>query len=313
MTNMWMVRAGPDSFLINEFLDFNLVAIGWNLGDLTDKTPDEITELFKNKYSNTRSANQVINFVNEIKVGDYVITSDSENKVYFLGKITSNFYYSDKIKETDLSGDNYFNIRDVKWLCKIPKDLLNKSTQATLGTPTTVYNIKEDSKKDILNFFNEINNIKQIRTVSLSNKDPDCLTYDMVTNYLSDVLINQRNCHFHYIRRNIDFIGRTLALFKYECKLIGKGILYDEVKEPIVSNGINYNGSLLVEKDSIGVFAEPVDFDELKKYVPNAKTLMRDQIIDVKYLDEINSMVEKHLGVAILINMKSQLKELENI
>lgn len=44
---MWMVRAGSNSFLIDDFKQNNLVAIGWNLGDLTNKSGDEIYELFR--------------------------------------------------------------------------------------------------------------------------------------------------------------------------------------------------------------------------------------------------------------------------
>ena len=297
MANMWMVRAGPDSFLIKEFLDLNLVAIGWNLGDLTNKSSEEITELFKNKYSNTRSANQVIRFVHELNVGDHVITADNENNIH-LGKIASDYYYSDKIKKTDSSGDYYFDVRDVEWLCEISKSLLKKSTRATLGSQTTVYNIKEESKNDILNIFDKINEIKQIRTVTLTNTDPDCLTYDMTINFLSNLLVNERNCEFHYIRKNINLIGRTLVLFKYGGKLIGKGIFYKEINEPIIVKDVEYNGSFLVEKDSIGIFDNPIDLKELQKYIPYIKTLTRDQIIDIKYLDKINQMIEKHIKPA---------------
>ena len=294
MINMWMVRAGPDSFLINEFLDLNVIAIGWNLGDLTNKSSEEITELFKKKYSSTYSANQVIKFVQEINVGDYVVTPDNKNNIY-LGKITSDYYYSDLIKKTDSSGDHYFDVRNVEWLGVISKSLLKKSTRATLGSQSTIYSIKEEPKKDILNIFDNINEIKQIRTVTLANTDPDCLTFEMAINYLSFVLINQRDCKFHYIRRNIDLIGKTLVLFKYGGRLIGKGFFYDEIKEPVVSNGVEYNGSFLVEKDSIGIFDNPIDLKELQEYVPDVKTLTRDQIIDMKYLDEINRMIKKHI------------------
>lgn len=39
---MWMVRAGENAFLIDDFKDLNIVAIGWNVGDLSGKSPDEI-------------------------------------------------------------------------------------------------------------------------------------------------------------------------------------------------------------------------------------------------------------------------------
>ena len=119
MANMWMVRAGSNSFLINEFLNQNLIAIGWNLGDLSDKSSNEIIELFKNKYLDTRSAKQVVRFVQDINIGDYVITSDNESKIYYLGIITSSYYYSHKIRGFDSSGDFYSDIRDVEWIGEI--------------------------------------------------------------------------------------------------------------------------------------------------------------------------------------------------
>lgn len=140
-----------------------------------------------------------------------------------------------------------------------------------------------------------MNKIKQIRTVTLSKNDSDCATYDDAINFLSNILINQRDGHFHYIRRNVNLIGRTLVLFKYEGRLIAKGIFYDEVTESVNINNVSYNGYYLVEKDSIGIFTDFIERDEIKKHVPTIKSMNRDQVIDIKYLDEINSMIEKHL------------------
>ena len=46
---MWMVRAGPGAFLKEDFKKYNLVAIGWNLGDLTNKSFEEVRKLYYNK------------------------------------------------------------------------------------------------------------------------------------------------------------------------------------------------------------------------------------------------------------------------
>ena len=35
MPNMWMVRAGENAYLIDDFNDSNVVAIGWEVGDLS--------------------------------------------------------------------------------------------------------------------------------------------------------------------------------------------------------------------------------------------------------------------------------------
>ena len=304
MANMWMVRAGSNSFLINDFKQNNLVAIGWNLGDLTNKSGDEIYELFRKKYRNTRSAMQVIRFVYDIKIGDYVVTYDRENRTYLLGKITSDYYHSDKITKVDDANDNYWDIHDVKWLCELPKDSFKKSTQGTLGTQTTVFHINDDAKYDILNVYDkECNNeIKQIRTVTLANNNSDSKTYDMAVNFLSDVLINQRDGHFHYIRKNINLVGRTLVLFKYEGNLIASGIFVDEVSKKVSIADENYNGYYLVDKDSITIFTEKIDLKTFKKYVPVVKSLNRDQVFDLKYLENINLMIEDFSGEVSMDN-----------
>ena len=47
---MWMVRAGENAFLIDEFKDLNVIAIGWETGDLTGKSPDEIKQIMMGEY-----------------------------------------------------------------------------------------------------------------------------------------------------------------------------------------------------------------------------------------------------------------------
>lgn len=126
---MWMVRAGEQSFLIDEFIKNNITAIGWDLGDLTNKSDEEIKDLFKNKYKNLRSVNQILRFKNEIQIGDYVLTAKGKTRTYFIGKITSDYHRSNIITQKDSSGDNYFDVRDVEWLGEVQRDSLKKSTQ----------------------------------------------------------------------------------------------------------------------------------------------------------------------------------------
>lgn len=118
----------------------------------------------------------------------------------------------------------------------------------------------------------------------------------MAVNFLSDVLINERDCHFHYIRKNIDLVGRTLVLFKYEGKLIASGIFVDETSKEITIADENYNGYFVVDKDSIVIFNDKIDLKTFKNYVPNVNILNRDQIIDLSYLNNVNQMIEEFSG-----------------
>ena len=159
MVDMWMVRAGKKSILIDDFEELNVVAIGWGLGDLTNKTPDEIKELVNIHYPNNSNqtngkiAANEIKFRHEIKKGDYVLSYNSWTQQYFFGKISSDYYYSDLISK-EFNNDDYSDVRDVEWLSKIPKKILKKSTQNTLKTQIAVFNIDDDAKEDILNVFN---------------------------------------------------------------------------------------------------------------------------------------------------------------
>ena len=154
-----------------------------------------------------------------------------------------------------------------------------------------------NAEKFIEIFFDKIDefeeDIKQIRTLTLSDTNQDSLSYDDAVNFLSDVLINERDCHYHYFTP-FNLLGKTLVLFKYKGKLIGKGIIMEKVSEKVIQDGDEYNGYYIVDKDSISIFKEPVGLEELNKYVNDINTLSRDQIIDLKYLNEVNKMIEDH-------------------
>ena len=153
-----------------------------------------------------------------------------------------------------------------------------------------------NAEKFIEIFFDKIteyeDEIKQIRTLTLSNKDPDSQTIDLAINFLSNTLINRNQCRFHY-PTPFKFEGKTLILFKYQGKLIGKGIIKSNVSEKVVSNGKEYNGYYIFDKNSISIFNKPIGLEELNKYI-TIRSLSRDQIIDLKYLNEVNKMIEDH-------------------
>ncbi len=146
-----MVRAGKGAFLIDIFKNKQLVAMGWDLGDLSDKSSEEITQLVNIRYarsSNNRKsviASQERKFRYDIKVNDHVLTYDLKNRLFLLGIINSDYYFSkEKVHE------DYSDIRDVKWIGEIPRDNLKDSTNKTLGTAITLFNINDDAKEDIL-------------------------------------------------------------------------------------------------------------------------------------------------------------------
>lgn len=161
MANMWMVRAGKKGYLFNSFKELNLVAIEWKLGDLSGKSPEEIKELMRKQYpkENNQSigwfSGQTSKFIYEIGIDDFVITFNPENSNYLIGKITSDYYYSDKLANLyDYEGE-YCQCRDVGWICEVNKDDLKSKTCNRLKYSASVFDLDDSVKND---FFKKMNN-----------------------------------------------------------------------------------------------------------------------------------------------------------
>ena len=165
-TEMWMIRAGSNSFLIEYFLIYGIVAIGWDIIDLNNKTKTEIKSLIQERYTYktksiiTRYTNQANNFVNIMNIGDYVITYDQNTRLYFLGRITSDYYYKDIIhKEHPTSDGGYYNhIRNVEWLGEFEKEELEIHNSSSLKNISYIFKIKDEVKENILYLFDENSN-----------------------------------------------------------------------------------------------------------------------------------------------------------
>lgn len=143
--------------------------------------------------------------------------------------------------------------------------------------------------------------IKQIRTITMVKQDEDCKTLDMTKNFLTKVIFEERDGHFHLKSNPITFRGRTLVLFKYDGVLIGKGIIVDYVEDDIEeAAGEVYDKYVVFEEGSTKIFDMPIVLDELvyakirKESGGYIKSLSRDQIIHIKDLDKINKLIEEH-------------------
>jgi len=151
ISRMWMVRAGEKAFLINDFVEKEIVAIGWNaLGNLKSyKTLEELKDKVRITYPDYKdgtvnmSCGQMMRFLNEFQKDDFVLTYNPNERVYWVGKIISDYFFAD-------GQVDYFNQRKVEWKEKINRDDLSVATKNSLGSIATIFEISEDSKKEIL-------------------------------------------------------------------------------------------------------------------------------------------------------------------
>lgn len=147
---MWMVRAGESAYLVDEFKEKNIIAIGWGrIGDLSKiENGEKIKEKVREKYSEDRigkiniSAGQIKRFRLDFKKGDKVVTYDPTERNYYVGEIISDYLYDKELCE-------YHHIRKVKWYGIVERDKLSASTKNTLGAISTLFEIGEDAAKEI--------------------------------------------------------------------------------------------------------------------------------------------------------------------
>jgi restriction system protein len=147
---MWMVRAGEGGFLINEFIENNLVAIGWNeLQDLNQYSDvATLKEAFRSTYPECKdgkvniSAGQIFRFLYEFSIGEYVITYNPSERVYWVGELVSKYFRSEEVE--------YFNQRSVTWKGKVNRDDLSVTTKNCLGSIATIFEVSEDARSEIL-------------------------------------------------------------------------------------------------------------------------------------------------------------------
>lgn len=151
MTNMWMVRSGQGASYVDDFVEKNIVAIGWTLaGDIkVGESREQITAKLANawptmsKGKRAISAGQIFRFLNEIKVGDKVITYDPSRRIYYIGEILGQPRYDAAVLE------ELPRIRDVKWVGEVLRDTISTSTKNTLGAISTLFLLSSEAAQEI--------------------------------------------------------------------------------------------------------------------------------------------------------------------
>ena len=154
MNNMWMVRAGEDAYLINDFRRKNHVSIGWNALSNLSKVADKdaikrLVQQNKDELNYTKSgqiniaASQISRFVFDFKQGDYVISYDPQNRVYIVGEIQSDYEYDEKLSK-------HRHFRKVRWIGEVSRDKLSVATRNTLGAISTIFLINENAAGEII-------------------------------------------------------------------------------------------------------------------------------------------------------------------
>lgn len=247
-SKMWLIQAGVDAVKIDTFKNNNFVAIGWQLSDLSNTNFDEIKLQYNEVYPNESSSkiaadvNQINIFVNHIIPGDYIVTSDSQNKEYVLGICKSDYYFSEN--NDDSGVDIPFNhCHDIEWLCSIKWEEISSETKKSFF-PKSVFEIKNNAKDEFFEF---------IKPISFENSKCRNKIYfgapgtgkSFNLNKCKDILLDNHNENYERVTFHPDYTyANFVGTYKPAPKRDENGnildeIIYDYIPGPFMRTLVN--------------------------------------------------------------------------
>lgn len=188
---MWKVTAGRGNIFARDFFDRGYIAIGWSeAGNYTQaRSPEDLTPLFRQTWPiNTEkqisvAVNQVWRFLSIFKIGDRVITYNSDEREYYVGTISSNPTYDSS------SNDRLPVRRSVLWSGAVSRDVLSQVTRNTLGAIMTVFQLSDAAAAEIEECLRTGAHSSQgATTVPSSNEADEVIEHDLFANIESRAL-----------------------------------------------------------------------------------------------------------------------------
>lgn len=154
MANMWMVR-GEAGALYDEFREKGVAAVGWRQLAPHAKlgvSRKDLAKIYAKADPGLKpgtivaGASQVWRFVNEIQVGDHILTYSPDNRTYLIGRVSGAAEYKPEWAEFGL-----VLARPVQWnAAELSRDALSLSTRNSLGSTLTVFKLPPAAAKEIL-------------------------------------------------------------------------------------------------------------------------------------------------------------------
>lgn len=189
----WMIRAGRGGYLMDEFIEKGIVAIGWNdLGKIPEQmTYEQLKNLFKDVYDEdpegrvNQSVGQIWRFVKDFAIGDNVVSYDSSARQYYLGEIIGSYDYNEYYE--------YRHYRKVRWEKNyIDRDILSVDTKNTLGSILTIFELPLTVWEELKHVIGVIQSIDtEMRLLASEKQDLEQLKEDVVSKsieFIKDII-----------------------------------------------------------------------------------------------------------------------------
>ncbi len=203
----------------NRFLEDNVIAIGWPVGDLSDLEPnrDAFKERLAGVYSDAKkrnissSAGMLYRFCHEMQKGDYVVFPSKSNREINIGVVTGEYAY-------DETQDDYVNIREVKWLKHLPRTNFSQGALYELGAAMSLFCVKNYAEE----FLNALD--ADFSKNSVADKDDETIgaTAKAINENTRDFILKElsREQKGHGLE---DFVADLLRAMGYRATVSPKG------------------------------------------------------------------------------------------
>jgi predicted Mrr-cat superfamily restriction endonuclease/MoxR-like ATPase len=124
--NIWQISPGTEGEqLWGDCYKNGVIAIGWNIGDITQMSKKEITEAIGQNKGDL-NVHSIYTFGHEIQLGDVVVAKKGQSKeIYGLGIVTKTCYY-DPEKAINIFGESskeFSKFIDVNWVINFVDEL----------------------------------------------------------------------------------------------------------------------------------------------------------------------------------------------
>jgi restriction system protein len=155
---MWMIR-GDGGTLYEKFKERSAAGIGWigisNLA-IGGASRETLIDTYHALQPHAKTGNvissvsQVMRFINEVAVNDWVVSYSPLNRTYILGQVKNKPIY-----KTEWEEDNMPLCRTVHWSDReVDRDLLSQSTKNSLGSTLTLFKLPDTVTQELLSKLN---------------------------------------------------------------------------------------------------------------------------------------------------------------
>lgn len=146
----WMIRAGRGGIYAADWLNRELVGIGWDFGatDIASMSREQIRSGYAIKHPNdsknklAAAVGQIYRFAHDMEQGSTVVMYDPATRLYHIGIIAGPCEPATDIEEATFT-------RAVKWKQTAQRDALTTSSKNSLGGIQTIFSISDEVVADL--------------------------------------------------------------------------------------------------------------------------------------------------------------------